>query len=196
MDITWGLEQLRMYVRSAALLIVGVLAVVCFVDWLARTRRISPFNPIARFLRQTVDPLIAPMERRIVRAGGTPSSAPWWTLAAAVVIALIVITAMDFIAGQVMGTMLALTSGPTGIVALLVEWTFELLKTALLVTVIVSWLPISPYSKWVRWAFVISEPILRPLRGIIPTLGMFDITPIVAYFLLGLLEGMIMRLLV
>jgi YggT family protein len=33
----------------------------------------------------------------------------------------------------------------------------------------------------------LSEPILRPLRQIVPTLGMIDITPILAYFLLGFL---------
>ena len=81
-----------------------------------------------------------------------------------------------------------------GIFVLLVQWTFELLRSALLVRVIVSWLPISPYSGWVRWAFVLSEPMLRPLRGIIPTLGAFDITPIVAYFVLGLLKEMILHL--
>ncbi|MBL0171152.1 MAG: hypothetical protein IPP90_10540 [Gemmatimonadaceae bacterium] len=28
--------------------------------------------------------LIAPMERRLLRAGGTPYAAPWWTLAAVI----------------------------------------------------------------------------------------------------------------
>ena len=61
------------------------LAVVFAVDWLVRTRRISPFNPVARFFRRTVDPLMLPVERRIVRAGGTPAHAPWWALALVVV---------------------------------------------------------------------------------------------------------------
>jgi YggT family protein len=194
MDMVMLLRQISTLVRSAALWVIGVLAVVCLLDWLVRTRRINPFHPVARFLRDTVDPMIAPMERRIVRAGGTPSSAPWWTLAAAVVLAILVITAVNFVAGELTETMVAMTSGPVGIFVLLVQWTFELLRAALVVRVVVSYLPISPYSPWVRWAFVLSEPMLRPLRGIIPTLGAFDITPIVAYFVLGLLEGMLLRL--
>ena len=41
----------------------------------------------------------------------------------------------------------------------------------------------------------LSEPILRPLRRVIPSLGMIDITPIVAYFGLVLLEGLILGML-
>jgi YggT family protein len=57
-----------------------------------------------------------------------------------------------------------------------------------------SWFGISPYAGWVRWAFTVTEPILRPLRRIIPNLGMLDVTPIVAYFLLGLIGGFFVRL--
>ena len=78
---------------------------------------------------------------------------------------------------------------------LLVRWTFAILQIALLVRVLSSWFRISPYSPWVRWAYAITEPILRPLRQVIPTIGMVDITPIAAYFLLYLLESFVMRLL-
>jgi len=44
----------------------------------------------------------------------------------------------------------------------------------------------------VRWAFQLSEPILRPLRQIVPTLGPIDITPIVAYVLLRILEWVLL----
>lgn len=179
--------------RTLVAIVIGVLAIVCILDWLVRTRRINPFNPVARFIRQTVDPLILPMEKRVVRAGGLPSSAPWWTLAIAVVVGILLITALDFIAGQIVGAWAALNSGPRGLFVLLVQWTFLILRAALLIRVVISWLPISPYSPWVRWSFSLTEPFLRPLRSIIPTLGMFDITPLVAYFVLGLLESLILR---
>jgi YggT family protein len=179
--------------RTLVTVVIGVLAIVCLLDWLVRTRRISPFNPVARFLRQTVDPLILPMEKRVVRAGGLPSSAPWWTLAIAVVIGILLITALNFIAAQILGAWAALNGGPRGLFVLLVQWTFLILRAALLIRVVVSWLPISPYSPWIRWSFSLTEPILRPLRSVIPTLGMFDLTPLIAYFVLGLLEGLILR---
>jgi YggT family protein len=40
---------------------------------------------------------------------------------------------------------------------------------------------------------VITEPILAPLRRVVPTIGMLDITVIVAYFGLQILESVIVR---
>ena len=82
--------------------------------------------------------------------------------------------------------------GPRGVVFILLHYTFALLKLAIIVRVIASWVRISPYSRWVRWAYALSEPILRPLRNVIPPLGMMDVTPIAAYFVLWLLEGLVM----
>jgi YggT family protein len=75
---------------------------VCLVDWMVRTRRIGPFSPVARFMRRYVDPLMVPVERRIVRAGGLPASAPWWTLAAVVVGGILAIQLLAFGGGVAM----------------------------------------------------------------------------------------------
>ena len=90
--------------------------------------------------------------------------------------------------------MIASQNGAAGVFHLLVSWTFTILKIALIVRVISSWLPISPYSRWVLWSYKLSEPILGPLRRIVPNLGGLDITPILAYFLLSLTESLLFRL--
>ncbi|HMF88431.1 MAG TPA: YggT family protein [Gemmatimonadaceae bacterium] len=181
-------------VRAALLAIAVVFGVICILDWAVRTRKISPFNAIARFCRATVDPLIAPMERKVVRAGGTPASAPLWALAAVVIGGILLLSLLDFILIQVARSMIASQNGAAGIFHLLVSWTFTILKIALIVRVISSWLPISPYSRWVLWSYKLSEPILAPMRRIVPNLGGLDITPILAYFLLSLTESFLLRL--
>jgi YggT family protein len=180
--------------RTVLLSIALVFGAICVLDWAVRTRKISPFNAIARFCRSTVDPLIVPIERRVVRAGGTPAAAPLWALAAVVVGGILLLTFLDFIRLGVANSIIASQSGAGGIFQLLVSWTFTILKIALLVRVISSWLPVSPYSAWVRWSYVLSEPILAPMRRIVPNLGGLDVTPILAYFLLNLTESLLFRL--
>jgi len=180
--------------RTVLLSIALVFGVICVLDWAVRTRKISPFNAIARFCRATVDPLIVPIERKVVRAGGTPAAAPLWALAAVVVGGILLLTFLDFIRLGVANSIIASQSGAGGIFHLLVSWTFTILKIALLVRVISSWLPVSPYSAWVRWSYVLSEPILAPMRRIVPNLGGLDVTPILAYFLLNLTESLLFRL--
>ena len=56
----------------------------------------------------------------------------------------------------------------------------------------------TPYSRW--WdAFLtflrdVSEPYLRIFRRIIPTVGMFDFSPIVAIIVLGIIEQVVYSL--
>ena len=175
--------------RVTLFIAVVILAVICLIDWLVRTRRINPFNPIARRMRSTIDPLMAPVERRIVAAGGLPTSAPWWTLVFVVIATLVLVTVLGFIRSQVLTVAISSRAGAGGLLMLLIHWTFSLLRLALIVRVVSSWIRMSPYSPWIRWSFQLTEWFMEPLRRVVPTIGVIDITPIVAYFLLRLLQG-------
>jgi len=178
------------FVRQALFWVAVAAAVIALVDWAVRTRRLNPFGAIARFFRRAVDPLMAPVERRIVRAGGLPSSAPWWTLVFVVVAGILLVALLDVLGGFITETMYGFTS-PARFGVMLISWTLALLRIALVVRVISSWFQVSPYSKWIRWSFVLTEWMLAPLRRVIPVFGPVDVTPLVAYVLLVLLAGVL-----
>lgn len=190
-----GFDMVLSAVRFVVLVTAGIFAVFCLIDWLVRTRKINLFGALARFSRSRIDPILEPIERRVVRAGGNPASAPLWALAAAVIGGILVISVLDFLRAETLGLAFAVRSGPGGIFRLLVSWTFDFIRIAILVRVVSSWLPVSPFSPWIRWSYAVSEPILRPLRAVIPSIGPIDITPIIAYFLIGFLQTAVLRLL-
>jgi YggT family protein len=178
--------------RIALLASAVVVTVVCGIDWAVRTRRINPFSSVARFFRGSIDPLLAPIERRIVRGGGLPSNAPWWALAAIVVGGIILIWLLGFIRTQFQAVAFASATGPRGYLRVIVAWIFGVLQIALFARVLMSWIRSSPSSWWVRWSYALTEPYLRPLRQLIPPIGgMLDLTPLVAYFVLSLISGWI-----
>jgi len=191
-----GLAALQGLLRVVLFWSALAMGAIAVLDWMVRTRRLNPFGPVARLVRTYVDPVLAPVERRVVRAGGLPATAPWWALAAVVIGGILVIALFDFVIRFLASASASLAGGAQGIIVLLVSWTFGLLELAILVRVVVSWLPVSQFSPWVRWAFVLSEPILRPLRRFIPTIGNIDITPIVAFFGLSILQGIVVGMLV
>jgi YggT family protein len=188
-------DQVLGAIRFALAVIAGIFAVFCLIDWLVRTRSVNLFGSLARFSRSKIDPVLEPIERKVVRAGGNPASAPLWALAAVVIGGILLISVLDFLRAEIMGLAFAVRSGPGGIFKLLVAWTFDFLRIAILVRVVSSWLPISPYSPWIRWSYAVSEPLLKPLRQVIPAMGPIDITPIIAYFLIGFIQTGVLRLL-
>ena len=170
--------------------IAAVAALVAVVDWAVRTRKLNPFGGVARFFRRVVDPMMAPVERQLVRSGGQPASAPWWTLVVVVVAGLLLIAALRF-AGDLLVQATFATSSPRAMVALLIGWTFGLLRIALIVRVIASWVRISPWSRWIRWSYVLTEWMIAPLRRVLPPLGGLDLSPLAAYFALYLMEMLV-----
>lgn len=192
-DFLTVFDVVDLVARRMVLALAVLSGIVFGADWLVRTRRINPFNPVARFFRSSVEPLMVPVERRVIRAGGNPASAPWWTLVVVVVGGILALAALDFLRQTAFEVMVAAHSGAMPIVRLCVHWVFLFLQLALIVRVLSSWLGLGAFSPWVRWAYPVTEWFLRPLRRVIPPMGMFDISPIVAWLGLSLLEWLVMN---
>jgi YggT family protein len=186
-----ALATLTGFLRSVFFVGGVALAVVAAADWAVRTRRLNPFGGVARFVRARVDPRLAGVERQVIRAGGRTSTTPWWALVVYAVLALLVLAALDMISDLVSQVALAASSGGMGVLLLAVRWTFGFLKFALLVRVVSSWLPRLGASRWARWSYGATEWMLRPLRNLIPSFSVIDITPIVAYFALVLVQYLV-----
>ena len=180
-------------VRPGLLGLAIVLAGVAAMDWMVRTRRIDPFGRIAKVFRTSVDPLLMPVERIVVRAGGLPSSAPWWSLMFVVVAGILLIAALGFAREQLALVLMALDGGASGLYRLAVSWVFSLFQLAIIVRVVMSWIRFRPGAWYSRWAYKLSEPILRPIRNLVPLFSGMDLSPIIAWFLLGFVETLLLR---
>ena len=70
---------------------------------------------------------------------------------------------------------------------------FDVLTFAIFIRVIMSWFSPRPNALTVILG-KITEPILAPLRRIIPRVGMFDLTPMVAIIILQVIAAFLSRL--
>jgi YggT family protein len=66
-----------------------------------------------------------------------------------------------------------------------------ILNFAIIIRALMSWFNPSPENPIVRIILEITEPVLAPLRRIVPRIGMIDITPIVAILLLNVIQAML-----
>lgn len=70
---------------------------------------------------------------------------------------------------------------------------FTILTFALIGRALLSWFDPGFRSTIGRLLFDITEPIIGPIRQVIPSIGMFDISPIVALLLLRVLNTLIIN---
>ena len=67
----------------------------------------------------------------------------------------------------------------------------------LVVRALLSWFPVRPGSALGtvnHWLYVVTEPVLAPFRRVIPPLGMFDISYMVALLVVWLLTNYVLYL--
>ncbi len=58
-----------------------------------------------------------------------------------------------------------------------------------------SWFNLPPSNRFVILLYDVTEPILAPLRRVVPRIGMIDITPIVAIFLMNFVSQVLQQVL-
>ena len=70
---------------------------------------------------------------------------------------------------------------------------FNLLQMLILIRVILSWITHDPYNQFILLLYQITEPILKPVREILPMQSMgMDFSPIVVFFLLGFVKKLLL----
>jgi YggT family protein len=74
-----------------------------------------------------------------------------------------------------------------GVIALLLN----LLSVAIIIRALLSWVAPDPRNPIMQALDAITEPILQPLRQIVPRIGMIDITPMVAIILLQVIAQLV-----
>jgi YggT family protein len=80
------------------------------------------------------------------------------------------------------------------VIAEVISVTIWVLTIAIIARALLSWFPnVNPYNPIVEFLITITEPILAPIRSIMPRIGMIDLTPMIAIILLNVIGQIIVR---
>ena len=188
--------EIHAVLRYAVFALVALAALAALGSWLIRTRRVSPFGGLGRTLRSVTDPIMRPVERRIVRMGGNPAHAGGWLIVITAIAGIVVISLAGWLLATFRTAQLAASGGPRYTFALIIDLLYRLLMYALIVRVIAAWFGLFRYSKWIRPAYILTDWIVEPIRRIVPALGAFDVSPIVAWLALMLLRQLLLSMFV
>ena len=74
---------------------------------------------------------------------------------------------------------------------MLIRQLIDVYSLIVLAAVIMSWMRIPPQSPIARSLNMLTEPVLRPLRQLLPQMGGLDFSPMILLIILQLLRGMV-----
>ncbi|PKP55784.1 hypothetical protein CVT91_14705, partial [Candidatus Atribacteria bacterium HGW-Atribacteria-1] len=79
----------------------------------------------------------------------------------------------------------------------IINTVFRLYSYLILARIFLTWIPVDHYNPIVQFIYKITEPVLAPFRIILPLGGMgLDLSPIIVFFLLNLLQRALINILV
>jgi YggT family protein len=189
------LDALDIAVRSIVLLALAFAVTVALTHWAVRNRRIEPFGHWPRLVRRASDPILLSLERRILQAGGNPQNAPLWLLGLVIGGGLLLLSLTQWLIGTASALALLIHGGPRVWIRVLVSAAFTVLMAAILIRVIASWLGIGPYRRWMRPIVALTDWLINPIRRILPPVGIFDFSPMVAWLVLYVVRGFLLGML-
>jgi YggT family protein len=137
--------------------------------------RVRPPSSVAQFTFQLSDWLVRPLRRIVPGVGGYD----WASLIGAFLIVLLA-TSVMFVAGW--------TAQMVAVAALerFLQWILYGFMALLVVEAIFSWInPHAPLAPFVR---ALNEPLLRPIRRVVPLVGNLDLSLLVALILLQIAQ--------
>ncbi len=150
------------------------LMIVLLRIWL-QWARADFYNPLSQFVVKATHPILAPMRRVIPSLGGLDM--------AAVLLALIVASLKFIVFVVLLGIPLPLVWIPVLSLLLLIKQAGTLLFWMLVLRAILSW--VSQGRSPVDYVLLqLTEPMLAPIRRIIPPLGGLDLSVLVLFLFL------------
>lgn len=76
----------------------------------------------------------------------------------------------------------------------LIQMIFYLYQLLLLGRILLSWVQVDPYHPVVQFLYTVTEPVVRPIRDLLPPTGMVDFSPFVAIILAQLLQMLLVQI--
>ncbi|MEE8058809.1 MAG: YggT family protein [Pseudomonadales bacterium] len=139
------------------------------------------YNPISQFLVKVTSPLLKPLRRVIPGIGGIDMASVLLIL----LIQMVATSLLVLIQGYSIPNPLFLLIWATlGSISLVINIYF----VAILVSIILSWVAPGSYNPIVILLHQITEPVLRPFRKLIPSMGGLDLSPIFVFLGINVLQ--------
>ncbi|BBP42617.1 YggT family protein [Thiosulfativibrio zosterae] len=159
--------------------IAGLVIFTLMLRFLMRATHVDWRHPVVHFVAKVTNPLCAPVNKVLTIRGRWD----WSAIITAMLLQALVVIALGWLTGRNFGVGLIAISSITEVANQLLDMAFWLI----IINVIISW--ISPgYNPNTAIFVQMTQPILAPFQKLVPPIGGFDLSPIIAILAIKLTQ--------
>ncbi|MBA4288724.1 MAG: YggT family protein [Pseudomonas sp.] len=178
-----GLDTAAVYILQT---IGSLYLLIVLLRFILQLVRADFYNPVSQFIVRATHPLVKPLRKIIPSVAGLDLA----SLVLAIVVQLVLMALTLMLMGYGLGDPLQLLVWSiVGVTALFLKVFFF----ALIISVILSWVAQGSHNPTAMLINQICEPLLAPIRRMLPSMGGMDLSPIVAFLILNLIDMLVIR---
>ncbi|MNF47158.1 YggT family protein [Pseudomonas borbori] len=178
-----GLSTAAVYILQT---IGSLYLLIVLLRFILQLVRADFYNPLSQFIVRATHPLLKPLRKVIPSFAGLDLA----SLVLAILVQLVLMALVLLLMGYGLDDPLQLLVWSIiGVTALFIKVFFF----ALIISVILSWVAQGSHNPAAELINQICEPLLVPIRRILPSMGGLDLSPIVAFLVLNLIDMLVVR---
>jgi YggT family protein len=178
-----GLNTAAVYILQT---LGSMYLLIVLMRFILQLVRANFYNPLCQFIVRATQPLLKPLRKIIPGFGGLDIA----SLVLAIVLQFILIALTLLLTyGVIANPLQMLIWSMIGITALFLKVFFF----ALIISVILSWVAQGSHNPGVELVNQVCDPVLAPIRRILPSMGGLDLSPIFAFLALKLLDMLVIQ---
>ena len=184
------LSRLYWFISWALITAIAVIVFLIVLRLIANQADLNPFSWSSITIRRLTDPVIGPVRRTLARMAVDPKYAPLVAILVIILLGWFVLQLVSGIANTLAGMLVSL--GAHSLIATMGYLLYGLLglySLLIFVRIILSWGTVGYRNRTMRFLVNATEPLLAPLRRYVPPVGAFDISPIVAFVIIWLMQA-------
>ncbi len=161
--------------------LLGLYAFVVMLRFLLQLVRADFYNPISQFVVKATNPPLRPLRRLIPGIGGIDVAA----LLLALFLQMLMIFALTGLFGApLLNPLLLIASAAISLLGILLQFYFF----AILAMIIISWVAPGSHHPALLLLYQLTEPVMAPFRRLLPPMGGLDLSPIIVFIVINVLE--------
>jgi len=182
-------ETLAYFVNVAIIGLIVAAIVLMAVRLLLNYADLNPFSRPVLLVRNLTDPFVNPVRRSLLGFGFSPNMAPLVTILIVILVGWLALSLSNDVLGTFYGMYVRGREGRiVALIGTLLYGFLSVYSMLILIRIIFSWGMIGMSNPVMRFLVRATDPLLVPLRRIIPPLGFFDLSPLVAFLLIWLFQ--------
>lgn len=186
------LGRIYWFLSSAVIVTIVAVIVLVLLRVIANQADLNPFGWSSLTIRRLTDPFIGPIRRALMGFGVDPKYAPLVTILLVVVVGWFTLQLVSSVVNTLAGVIVSIGGRSfVPVIGYVLYGIVSLYILLIFIRIIFSWGMASYSNRVMRFLVNATEPMLGPLRRIVPLVGAFDISPIVAFMILWLLQSAI-----